>query len=44
MEVGSKQLREMIRYLERKLGTVDEYQKTCCDITMSQWHAVVEIG
>ncbi|PKM95153.1 MAG: MarR family transcriptional regulator [Firmicutes bacterium HGW-Firmicutes-1] len=43
-EVNSKQLREMMRFLERRLGGLDEYQKTCCEVTMAQCHAVVEIG
>jgi DNA-binding MarR family transcriptional regulator len=43
-EANSKQFREMIRFLERKLGGLDEYQKTCCEVTMAQCHAVVEIG
>lgn len=40
----SKQLREMIRVLERKLGILQEGQFSCCGITMSQCHALVEIG
>mgnify|MGYP005835829463 CR=1 FL=1 len=41
---NSKQLREMIRILERKLGALDDFQITCCGITMAQCHALVEIG
>lgn len=43
-DINSKQLRERIRFLERKLGALNEYQKTCCKVTMAQCHAVVEIG
>jgi DNA-binding MarR family transcriptional regulator len=39
-----KQLREMIRILERKLGLLKESEFSCCGITMSQCHALVEIG
>lgn len=40
----SKQLREIIRLLERKLGIVQEDEISCCGITMAQCHALVEIG
>ncbi|WP_139902762.1 MarR family winged helix-turn-helix transcriptional regulator [Clostridium thermarum] len=40
----SRQLREKIRLLERKLGVLEESQISCCSITMSQCHALVEIG
>lgn len=39
-----KQLREMVRILERKLGILQESEFSCCGITMSQCHALVEIG
>jgi DNA-binding MarR family transcriptional regulator len=39
-----KQLRELIRILERKLGILNENEFTCCEISMSQCHALVEIG
>lgn len=41
---NSKQLRELIRILERKLGVLQEGGYSCCRITMSQCHALVEIG
>lgn len=41
---NSKQLREMIRILERKLGALEDFQITCCGVTMAQCHALVEIG
>lgn len=40
----SKQLRELIRIFERKLGVLQEDGFSCCKITMSQCHALVEIG
>jgi DNA-binding MarR family transcriptional regulator len=39
-----KQLREMVRILERKLGILQESEFSCCGITMAQCHALVEIG
>lgn len=41
---NSKQLREAIRILERKLGALGEFQISCCGVTMAQCHALVEIG
>lgn len=41
---NSKQLREIIRILERKLGILQGDQFSCCGITMPQCHALVEIG
>jgi len=40
----SKQLREIIRKLERKLGILTDGNFSCCEITMAQCHALVEIG
>lgn len=40
----SSQLRELIRELERKLGILQESQSSCCSITLTQCHALVEIG
>jgi DNA-binding MarR family transcriptional regulator len=39
-----KQLREMVRILERKLGILQDSEFSCCSITISQCHALVEIG
>lgn len=41
---NSKQLREMIRMLERKFGTLLESEFSCCNISLAQCHALVEIG
>lgn len=40
----TKQLREMIRILERRLGILQENGYSCCNITLGQCHALVEIG
>ena len=37
-------LRELIRQLERKTGALNDSQMSCCNITMAQCHALVEIG
>jgi DNA-binding MarR family transcriptional regulator len=42
--INEKQLRESIRIMERKLGVLEECGYSCCEITMSQCHALVEIG
>jgi DNA-binding MarR family transcriptional regulator len=45
IEVNNAQvLREIIRVLERKLGMLDDIQSSCCGVTFSQCHAIVEIG
>ncbi len=38
-----RELREIIRILERKLGVIED-EIFCCGITMAQCHALVEIG
>ncbi|WP_238903401.1 MarR family transcriptional regulator [Clostridium sp. YIM B02506] len=42
--INAKKLRESIRILERKLGVLQDNGYSCCKITMSQCHALVEIG
>jgi DNA-binding MarR family transcriptional regulator len=37
-------LRELLRQLIRKLGLLDKSEITCCGITYSQCHTLVEIG
>jgi len=44
MQLESKQLRELIRTLERKLGVLEDGEMACCGISMAQCHALVEIG
>lgn len=41
---NTKQLRESVRMLERKLGILKESGFSCCGITLAQCHALVEIG
>lgn len=41
---GSKTLRETVRLLERRFGMLDDRETSCCKVTFSQCHAVVEIG
>lgn len=42
--VAGKVLRESIRIFERKLGLLNEIHSSCCDVTLAQCHAIVEIG
>ena len=37
-------LRELLRVLIRKLGILERSEAACCDMTLSQCHALVEIG
>lgn len=37
-------LRELLRILVRKAGILERSEATCCSITISQCHALVEIG
>lgn len=37
-------LRESIRKLERKLGILEESELSCCEVSLAQCHALVEIG
>jgi len=39
-----RQLREVVRILERKLGILEDSEMSCCGLTMAQCHALVEIG
>lgn len=38
------EFRELIRRLERKLGFLDQVQSSCCGLSFSQCHILVEIG
>ena len=38
------QLRELIRLVERKLGILEDTEMSCCQVSMAQCHALVEIG
>ena len=39
-----RQLRELVRLLERKLGYLKDSEFTCCGVSLAQCHAMVEIG
>lgn len=39
-----KELRELIRILERKLGILEAAEVSCCSVSLAQCHAIVEIG
>jgi DNA-binding MarR family transcriptional regulator len=41
---NGESLRELLRILIRKLGILEKTEFSCCDITISQCHAIVEIG
>ncbi|SFP85467.1 MarR family winged helix-turn-helix transcriptional regulator [Caldicoprobacter faecalis] len=41
---ASKYLRELIRVLVRNLGILEKSNASCCGVTISQCHAIVEIG
>ena len=43
-EKGSNYLRELIRVLVRNLGVLEKSDASCCKVTISQCHAIVEIG
>jgi DNA-binding MarR family transcriptional regulator len=40
----SHYLRELIRVLVRNLGILEKSEATCCSVTVSQCHTIVEIG
>ncbi len=37
-------LRELLRVLVRKLGILDRSEASCCEMTLSQCHTLIEIG
>lgn len=39
-----KRLRQMMRLLVRKLGFLEREEASCCNITISQCHTIVEVG
>jgi DNA-binding MarR family transcriptional regulator len=41
---GSDYLRELVRILVRNLGILEKDDSSCCGISISQCHAIVEIG
>ena len=43
-KINSKEFRELIRILERKLGLLNKQDGCCSEISLAQCHALVEIG
>lgn len=43
-QIGSKNLRELLRILIRNLDVLEKGEATCCGTTIAQCHAIVEIG
>jgi DNA-binding MarR family transcriptional regulator len=41
---GCDTLRELVRLLVRKLGILEKSDSCCCGVTLTQCHAIVEIG
>jgi DNA-binding MarR family transcriptional regulator len=41
---GSENLRELIRILVRNLDVLEKGDASCCGVTLTQCHAIVEIG
>lgn len=41
---GDNYLRELLRILIRNLGILEKGEASCCGTTLSQCHAIVEIG
>jgi DNA-binding MarR family transcriptional regulator len=44
IEQGSQNLRELIRVLIRNLGILEKGDASCCGVTITQCHAITEIG
>jgi DNA-binding MarR family transcriptional regulator len=44
IEQGSGTLRELVRILVRSLGMLEKSDASCCGVTITQCHAIVEIG
>lgn len=41
---NEKELRELIRQIEAKLGILNEMKSSCCGVSFTQCHAITEIG
>ncbi|MEL7648449.1 MAG: MarR family transcriptional regulator [Sedimentibacter sp.] len=41
---GSGVMRELIRKLVRDLGVLEKNDASCCEVSLAQCHAIVEIG
>jgi DNA-binding MarR family transcriptional regulator len=43
-QIGAQNLRELLRILIRNLGILEKSEASCCGTTVTQCHALVEIG
>lgn len=43
-ETKEEKLREFIRVLLRNMNVLEKNESTCCQVTLSQCHAIVEVG
>ena len=43
-DVNGSDLREVVRVLVRNLGLLERSESGCCGVTLTQCHAIVEIG
>ncbi len=41
---NEKELRELVRQIEAKLGILNEMKSSCCGVSFTQCHAITEIG
>ncbi len=41
---NEKELRELIRIIEKKLEILEEMESSCCGVSFTQCHAITEIG
>ncbi len=44
IDQGSDILRELLRVLLRNVGVLEKSDASCCGVTLTQCHAIVEIG
>ncbi|MBC8061838.1 MAG: MarR family transcriptional regulator [Clostridiaceae bacterium] len=44
IKVNGNDLREIVRILIRNLGLLEKTEACCCGVTLSQCHAIVEVG
>jgi len=44
IDQGTDVLREFLRVLVRNLGVLEKSDASCCGITLTQCHAIVEVG
>lgn len=44
MQSEAKEFREIMRQIVRKFGILEDDEKSCCGITLTQCHSLVEIG